>query len=1382
MTVPGAAAGVDTATHPPAVPPAAPAPEASKQDRIGDAGAPVRAITFSGGALDTVMQLGVVHALLVARARAPDVVVGVSAGAVNAVALAEVLKAGDGLPDHPEWTALPAPELADRRQQARVKAQIARFRQVLDAYQRAPGDISDALLPDPFQVEAQRPLEPLQLPIHHERERAGRLEALMSRAGMINLYNELLDLRTSIGTLARGVRVLLGFMAAGEIRRRAARIAAILGQILQGWLLLGVNLFRLAPLVPTFVAALLHLAPRAEHGASAGEIIFRWQVVLPLQKVARHALSLLLLIVLWLAASGLVALAPLAIAQALGSISAVPWLGAQRGLVAGLLYVAIALVALVVSHAHPWTGLKRATLYLATLLPFAIQWAAVLVLPILAVQFVAGGFVLASVGRGWGSTLRDSWFGAYVALLALGVLGFAVARLVAARRPSGSSRPPQPFWARLLQRYALDDSLFSGYPLRQLFVRLFDPRYYGGTRINEAVERALNDDLAPAGQDIGGKLLSDYTTPRVGLTVADVAFGGLQLLDPEVRVVDGLLAATAMVPLFPPVAINGALYVDGTNIANEPTRALMNFLRDRLNPDASVVHVYAVAPLPVSQPQLGVARTPHQTGLVDVVQRALQLQRYRDATLERRLTELYTKAIPVDKVLYPAAAQDSAGAPRKQYVRAWVHPIEPDRPLALNKRILEAESNERRRELVAETVADGCRAALQVMIQPAIKQLHDETPRSVEPGPTKPDEGPVVSCRLAVAKHLRGAEPGLPGSGSDSGPGLTEVCSRCAIHRWASDGRQRRIADKVSLRVPVATPPNALVLTPRWPSNDHPELEGEAEFDRAKRQPPRKTGVQPVARWPQDRPAGSGRERPLVNLLFSGGVFRGVYQMGVLNALSEVSVRPDVVAGASVGSITAAMVARALILPDKAQRDRRIARLAATYLALDRLILTDRFADFIRNLTLRAASTRFSLRQADRLFRRYDRPTSGRFGKELRLVVAGLERLFYVSPFELKTLVEAIRDRRSHDVYRLLREYLQEWLDRSGVENEILGAEPLALLITQHVIEGISRVPGMAGFARLEPAQVPFDLFLEPSGVCFLATATNLTQGRLEILGQKQLIPNSPRITLLDGLLASSAFPAVFRPRESWELMPATDTVHQFIDGGVIDNLPLDAVAEFLQQAAVDEWIARRPRLGPHLLFSASLETELTRPTPEQLTALLNNWPALLRRTRQLGYNKKLEVYAATQADLRAIFAISEQEQRPSAWQPLDLEVVMVRPKWLCGTFAFHPMLGFRRANQAASIAHGCASTLARLGELRQAGRTTGWAQAWGIDFAGLPPAGAEPLVPHDYGPNKCWFRPDVDCPFSPGRLGRLELEPRTATELATIYRACGRRETHQTR
>jgi hypothetical protein len=41
--------------------------------------------------------------------------------------------------------------------------------------------------------------------------------------------------------------------------------------------------------------------------------------------------------------------------------------------------------------------------------------------------------------------------------------------------------------------------------------------------------------------------------------------------------------------------------------------------------------------------------------------------------------------------------------------------------------------------------------------------------------------------------------------------------------------------------------------------------------------------------------------------------------------------------------------------------------------------------------------------------------------------------------------------------------------------------------------------------------------------------------------------------------------------------------------------------------------------------------------------------------------------------------------------------VVTVKPEWLCSTFGFHPMLGFRRRKQAESIAHGCAMTLATL-------------------------------------------------------------------------------------
>jgi len=60
--------------------------EAPAAAMLGKPGQPVRALAFSGGLFDTAMQLGVAHALLVSRAEPPDIAVGVSTGAVNAVA------------------------------------------------------------------------------------------------------------------------------------------------------------------------------------------------------------------------------------------------------------------------------------------------------------------------------------------------------------------------------------------------------------------------------------------------------------------------------------------------------------------------------------------------------------------------------------------------------------------------------------------------------------------------------------------------------------------------------------------------------------------------------------------------------------------------------------------------------------------------------------------------------------------------------------------------------------------------------------------------------------------------------------------------------------------------------------------------------------------------------------------------------------------------------------------------------------------------------------------------------------------------------------------------------------------------------------------------
>jgi hypothetical protein len=462
------------------------------------------------------------------------------------------------------------------------------------------------------------------------------------------------------------------------------------------------------------------------------------------------------------------------------------------------------------------------------------------------------------------------------------------------------------------------------------------------------------------------------------------------------------------------------------------------------------------------------------------------------------------------------------------------------------------------------------------------------------------------------------------------------------------------------------------------------------------------------------------------------------------------------------------------------ERRRRVLALAAVYLGIDRLILTDRFADFIRTLTVRAAGARISIRDLDRVLRRFDEPDPWTFSGEVRRVLAGLERLTYVSPYELNDLVEAFRRQRHARTVRLLMRHFQEWLGRMGVANEVLGAEPLARLIREQVLAGFA--PGS------EPADVPLTAFLK-HGLCFLATTTNLTEGSLEILGEGQLDQPGHDTRLLEGLLASSAFPGVFRPRWAWEVHPGSHEPHQYIDGGVMDNLPVDAVAQFLHRAARHGIIQPQPA-EPHLVVCASLEPG--QPVLEPGKALLKlgqYWPGLLRRARKLGYNQKLDVFRRTQRNIRTILARRAAEgQTAAAREPahtiLSLDVVPIIPNWLPGTFAFHPMLGFRRAAQARSIAHGCAATLFRFAQLVHERPAT--AATWGVrlspEEAEQATAAAKTFVPVG-GDERghCRFRPGTLCPFSLEGQDAVNGRRPEATRraLAEIYHACGDRRTH---
>jgi predicted acylesterase/phospholipase RssA len=1316
-----------------------------------------RALLFAGGGVDTAMQLGVAHALLVSGGAPPDYVMGVSAGAVNAAAVAEVLQAGP--------PGLPREEQATLSYADRLPFQVDKLRTFIESYLELPRTLFDAILPDSLEILARDPLAPLDLPIHFDKEREAREVANEAKAGIVRVLNDLLAIRLSVGTATRMARKVLGRSAAAELPGAWGRFSSTVGNELGLLWIFWARFFETAPLVATLCLA---------------------YAVGPNRAVLRGGF--------WAALGGFRADAT-----------------ANR-------------------------LMSRSAFFRKALYP---------------IRFFRRSLLMAHL------------FAAATAAWILSVVLRPIGRLIGLlrrRRKPGSERFTRlrGFWSRLhdwlaarfqapltriLRYYGLADGLASTDVLKQLLVRCFDQEYYGRTELTDVLNRSLDRyNKAALATDVFRKRLCDYQTNHPPIHVATVAArvkdGSLCVLGSQVPVVDALLAATAKVPLFPAVRINevfeldrakaavrqhqnnvredeareerwiremaeaetarahgqpkndipvpephrskvqvpsdsddgysGEWFIDGANVSNEAIGPLLNYVRDVLSKDedqSASVDVYRVSSLPISNAQL--PSKPKQTfdGVLGVVPRALQLKRFRDAKVEQRLTELYTRALPGGQSFW---RHPKTG---KVFVNARVFPLEPQQPVEIHKRLLDRQQVGYR-ELVYQTIADGCRASLEGMLPSLIKEKAGKETR--------------VLCETVIGARI-GDGPRLPGRDEHDGPGLSEICKRCALNRNA----ERHSANE---KAALCRSGSDRRDWPEWPA-------GEPETPLALI-PPRKRSRKSkmdLGDWPRMRNWKKGTERPIVSLLFGGGVFRGVFHMGVMNALNEVGLYPDVVAGSSVGSIVAAMIAQVFSTP--VSRQREIAHLAATFLSIDRLVLTDRFADFIRRLTLHAAETNFSLHDLDLLFRRYDDESAAGFNRRLRLVSAGMERLSNISPFELLDLTRDLRLDQFAAFLKSVGDDLQEFLDRNGIGLEVLGADPLALLIQNHVLSG-----------RRAKERTRDDIFesFRDCGIYFLATATNLEKGALEILGQSQLA-SAKEPSLLYGLLASSAFPAIFRPRHSWEIFRQTNDAHRYIDGGVMDNLPLDAVARFLDGAshAGVGAIARRPRLNgpdsppvPHLIFTALLETDpVVESDRGKLEELVGDCIRLWKRAKTLKYNQKINAFATTQRDLRSIWEGRVAESGKPPGDPLlDLHIMTVKPKWLCSTFGFHPMLGFRRRKQAQSIAHGCASTLATIYQTQRASdRYKCWVESWGIregldfdaDCFAFSDANANPsekeqmksncdLLPARVRePDVCWFRTQSRCPFSPGKLTEAGVAKEKIEEISQIYRVCGDAASH---
>ena len=1382
---------------------------------LGDDKGRVRVMAFSCGGADAVFEFGTIHAMMVMDSAKPHIVTGISAGAVVATALAEVLQAG-----------------VNETGTARRLAQVARFRAFLNQIQRLPDDLQEALVPDITEVSARSGLLPLESPAHRPKEKIDRSDMALARVGLIKLLNGLLASRVKVSEFTRLIRLVLELKSLEELRinwlrrKGATRLAAMIEAPwrlalktacgLRIWLYIFLPTLRDAPLLvrcglapittrATKTKVMKGLANLIGFGRlrSANAILFEPLLLRITRRLVAIA-SYPVVLVLWLMAPG-IAFAKLSA----GKVSALLDSGPVRTLVVlftGLIVAAGSAAVLWFTHLETARFVWHLKSFL-TLRP-------------------------TSLFDYWKMTPLVSQAYPFLTAPALGAFFASLGTII---KPN---RKPGDLIGWLLSGFNLEKDILTTAVLRRLLMRAFDPNFWGNRDFSVAVDEALggapsDEDGTISGGNTSAKKMADCVWTKsdpnslmcvrredailVAPVAADIATGKLAAIDPNVSVVQSLTAACALSPWFAPedVEMQAAdddkpktySFIDGSNVASEPIGPVLELLKYlHLNQSPSAAEneprFHSIAlPVELTYVELCVI-SPHPTrrlldaerehmrrdlGLSRAVPRAVprtekpagSLHRLGDvfafqsahaAKDERHLVVLRNIALQSVPCISNSAVfhtKTSATAQKKTsgkptaddiancHIYARLREIEPNEELQTTPKLLRCKDSGTRKVVLRQTLAAGCRASL--------VGLYADRLRKLATNPT--NDITVPPCR-ALHTNLDATElPCSPASLTPS-PGIAEICQECVFFRKPADGWS---LVKSKLESYETTQRGETVA----------KLSDWGEAPQQKEPKPASPVVLEKDTWPLDRQTTKGEQiaghlRPTVSLILSGGVFRGVFQVGVLNALCQAGVKPDVVAGASVGTIMSALSARVLTSSDPSMRDKRIASVAASFLAIDRLVLTDRFADFVRRFTLRAGNADFSLRDADHLFRRFDRRGWETMSRRSRQVLAGIYRMAYLDPIELLDLLSCTSGRKKGRLLDRLVGYGQDALNRAGIGTELLGAEPLEQIIKAHVL--------------LDPNDraAEFNAFLK-DGIHFLATTTNLTTGEIDVLGS--YAPQKRQPALLPGLLASSAFPAVFRPRMNWELRAGVPgSPEELVDGGIADNLPILPVSRFLYLAHRQKRIALRPEAGPHLLFTASLEPRKRTLHPEELAQTKGKWFKTISRASELRYNVKIDSHRQTQDDLRRITNEIQAKYPGTSTDLLDLHVSCVKPEWLCGTFGFHPMLGFRRTRQARSIAHGCATTLAHLHFERK--RNPKWVGNWWnelsfkettatlhagpeIDFT-LSPGKAEK-------PGDCWFRCGRTCPFSIQQLQANGLtEKATLGALSEIYYECGKANTHR--
>ncbi len=443
--------------------------------------------------------------------------------------------------------------------------------------------------------------------------------------------------------------------------------------------------------------------------------------------------------------------------------------------------------------------------------------------------------------------------------------------------------------------------------------------------------------------------------------------------------------------------------------------------------------------------------------------------------------------------------------------------------------------------------------------------------------------------------------------------------------------------------------------------------------------------------------------KPRIVFVASGGVFRGAFHIGMIATMQLCAIKPDLIVGASVGTLMGGALGATFAFDEDIP-----AHLVDTFLRVDETVaLTRTLKSAARELGIRGRAVKLSPRAIRRMVLRGSRSDPGfaAAGAPPALIDA-ITDLFMIPLYKTKEIAgNFISGKVTGAMHVFIEQLRTETIKRLDIERAVIGTsllEPVArqLLAAHHVGEGV-RQP-----------------FLHEAGIAYFGMTTNLVTQTSVVLGGEDHYPGAP-YDYVEAALASSAFPAVFAPRQESNVYPGrgnADTL--FADGGLFDNLPFRHAIEILargqrsyrespagKQKTTLEYLGER-LAKPDLLLAGALNAVPER--PEDARRNFDTIMAISDRAGSLQDNVKIRafefasrrVYGQLQRFHQAAPATAQQTGQHFVDGVVNAGVLPVfpaSPDHLNGTFAFCNAMQLDAKRVCTSIADGCYQTLRAL-------------------------------------------------------------------------------------